>query len=129
MKPTRKHVLGILASIAIFGLTTASMAAETAQASVARLKIDVSANCKDGDAYFRIRNAGEAWPKTSTFRIYNMMKGKRRLISKRRLRLKDGQQASFKIRTSKLPTNRIGIWVKPGWYQREFGYDATIRCG
>ena len=129
MKLTRKHALGVLASFAISGLTTASIADESAQAGVARLKIDVSANCKGEDAYFRIRNSGEAWPKTSTFRIYNMRKGKRKLISKRRMRLKDGQRASFKIRTAKLPTNRIGIWVKPGWYQREFAYDATIRCG
>ncbi len=129
MKLTRKLALGVLASFAISGLTTASIADESAQAGVARLKIDVSANCKGEDAYFRIRNSGEAWPKTSTFRIYNMRKGKRKLISKRRMRLKDGQRASFKIRTAKLPTNRVGILVKPGWYQREFAYDATIRCG
>ena len=129
MKLTYKHVLGALACIAISGLATASIAAESAQATVGHLKIDVSANCKGGDAFFRIRNSGEAWPKTSTFRIYNMTKGKRKLISKRRMRLKDGQRASFKIRTAKLPTNRIGIWIKPGWYQREFAYDATIRCG
>ena len=69
---------------------------------------------------------------SATFAIYNMRKkGKKRvrkLISKRRMRLKYGQRASFKIKTSQLPSGRVGLWVKPGWYKRDFDYDATVRC-
>jgi hypothetical protein len=118
----------VFSVIAITGIATAALAAESAQATAGFLKMNVSANCVDGNAFFRVKNVGEDWPKTSTFAIYNMRKKSRKLISKRRMRLKDGQRASFKIKTAKLPTARLGLWVKPGWYKRPFIYDATIKC-
>ena len=133
MKRYQKQALAVFASIAITGLATASSAQESAQATSSILKMNIMVNCEDGNATFRIKNVGDAWPKTSTFAIYNMRrKGKkrlRRLISKRRMRLKDGQRASFKIKTANLPTNRLGLWVKPGWYKRDFDYDAVVSCG
>lgn len=133
MKRYRKHALAVFASIAITGLATASSAEESAQATAGILKMNIMVNCQDGNATFRVKNIGDAWPKTSTFAIYNMRKkGKkrlRRLISKRRMRLKDGQRASFKIKTGNLPTSRLGLWVKPGWYKRDFDYDAVVSCG
>ncbi len=132
MKRHRQYALAVFASVAITGLATATFAEESARATAGLLKMDIMVQCQDGNAVFRIRNVGDAWPKTSTFAIYNMRKeGKKRLrklISKRRMRLKDGQRASFKIKTGKLPTGRVGLWVKPGWYQRDFDYDATVSC-
>ncbi|MBT7943055.1 MAG: hypothetical protein HN719_06835 [Alphaproteobacteria bacterium] len=133
MKRFPKHALAVFASIAITGLATASSAEESAQAGAGILKMNVVANCQDGKATFKIRNLGDDWPKTSTFAIYNMRKkGKkrvRRLITKRRMRLKDGQRASFKVKTENLPTGRLGLWVKPDWYKRDFDYDAVVNCG
>ena len=133
MKRFRSHALAVFASIAITGLSTASSAEESAQATASILKMNIMVNCQDGNATFRVKNVGDAWPKTSTFAIYTMRKkGKkrlRRLISKRRMRLKDGQRASFKIKTESLPTNRLGLWIKPGWYKRDFDYDAVVSCG
>ncbi|NQV83142.1 MAG: hypothetical protein HQ494_04910 [Rhodospirillales bacterium] len=133
MKRFNKHALAVFASIAVTGLATASMAEESAQAAASLLKMNVVANCQDGSATFRIKNIGDDWPKTSTFAIYNMRKEGtkrfRKLISKRQMRLKDGQRASFKIKTENLPTGRLGLWVKPGWYARDFDYDAVVSCG
>ena len=83
-----------LVSVAIAGFVTASIADESAQATAGLLKMEIMTNCQDGNAFFRVKNAGNDWPKTSTFAIYNMRKKGnkrvRKLIAKRRMRLKDG---------------------------------------
>jgi hypothetical protein len=133
MKRYRSNVLAVFTSIVIGGIATASSAQESAQATGGILKMNIMVNCQDGSATFRVKNVGETWPKTSTFAIYSMRKdGNRRLrklISKRRMRLKDGQRASFRIKTGNLPTGRLGLWVKPDWYNRDFDYDAVVSCG
>ena len=133
MKRYHSQVLAVFTSIAITGLATASSAEESAQAAASILKMNIMVDCQDGSATFRIKNVGESWPKTSTFAIYSLRKKGnkrlRRLISKRRMRLKDGQRASFRIKTENLPTGRLGLWVKPGWYKRDFDYDAVVSCG
>ncbi len=133
MKLPRKHALAAFVSVAITGLATSTIAAESAQATAGLLKMEINTTCFDGNAFFRIKNAGKAWPKTSTFAFYHVRKKNkkrvRKLISKRRMRLKDGQRASFKIKTSKFPYGQLALWVKPGWYKRDFGYDATVTCG
>ena len=108
MKRSPIFALGAFSVIAITGIATAALSAESAQAPGGILKMNISANCEDGNAFFRIKTVGEDWPKTSTFAIYNMRKKSRKLISKRRMRLKDGQRASFRIKTAKLPTGRVG---------------------
>ena len=132
MNRYHRYALAAFVSIAVTGVTATTFAEERAQAAASHLKMDIMVNCQGGNAVFRIKNVGDAWPKTSTFAIYNMRKkGKKRvrkLISKRRMRLKDGQRVSFKIKTAKLPTGRVGLWVKPDWYKREFDYDATVSC-
>ena len=132
MKRHHRYALAAFVSIAVSGITATTFAEERAQAAAGPLKMDIMVNCQDGNAVFRIKNVGEAWPKTSTFAIYNMRKKGnkrvRKLISNRRMRMKDGQRVSFRIKTAKLPTGRVGLWVKPGWYKREFHYDATVSC-
>jgi len=132
MNRSHRYVLAAFVSIAVTGMTATSFAEERAQAAASHLKMDIMVNCQDGNAVFRIKNVGNAWPKSSTFSIYNMRKKGnkrlRKLISKRSMRLKDGQRASFKIKTAQLPTGRVGLWIKPGWYDRDFDYDATVSC-
>ena len=103
MKRSPIFALGAFSVIAITGIATAALSAESAQAPDGILKMNVSANCEDGNAFFRIKNVGKDWPKTSTFAIYNMRKKSRKLISKRRMRLKDVQRVAVKINTAKLP--------------------------
>ena len=135
MKFPRKHVLAAMTSVAVAALASASPmsdtaeAADAAQAGIGALKMEIMTNCQNGTALFRVRNAGEAWPKTSNFVIYHLGKDGKTLIAKRAMRLKDGQRASFKISMDNYPVGELGLWVEPGWYKRDFAYDATVSCG
>lgn len=135
MKRSQKRALAVITSVALAGLASASpmsesaLAAEAAQATASVLKMEIMTNCQDGNALFRVRNAGDAWPKTSTFAIYHMGKDGQTLIAKRAMRLKNGQRASFRIKAEKYAEGRLGLYVEPGWYKRDFSYDATVSCG
>ncbi len=120
---------------AIFAALMASNAAlaaandaETALAPAGALNIQVSSECRDGNTLFKVKNAGAAWPKPSTFAIYRISDGTARMISKRRMRLAEGQHASFKVKAKSNTTGRLGIAVLPGWYRREAKLDATVTC-
>lgn len=99
-----------------------------AQGAAGMLKLDVDARCAGGDVSFRVRNAGEAWPKSATFVIYRLGVNAPQAVVKRRMRLKDGQRASFRIAKQRNPTGRLGIFVEPGWYDRSFVLDAKVDC-
>jgi len=135
MKRSQKFALAAVMSVALAGLASATpmsdsaFAADSAQAVSGPLRMEIMTNCQDGSAMFRVRNAGEAWPKSSTFAIYHMGKDGQTLVAKRAMRLKDGQRASFKVKTEKYREGQLGLHVDPGWYKREFAYDATISCG
>lgn len=120
---------------AVFVVSTAGNAAlatangaETALVPAGALNIQVSSECQDGNTLFKVKNAGEAWPKPSTFAIYRISDGTARMISKRRMRLAEGQHASFKVKAKSNTTGRLGIAVLPGWYRREAKLDATVTC-
>jgi hypothetical protein len=102
--------------------------AETALVPGSALRLEVQTACLDGNTTFKVKNAGAAWPKTSTFAIYRIAAGKGQMISKRRMRLAPGQQASFRVKASRNPTGKLGIFVRPGWYQRKANYDAIKVC-
>ena len=105
-----------------------SQAAETALAAGATLRIQISADCQNGSTVFKVKNAGQSWPKPSTFAIYRIRDGQGSMISKRRMRLAEGQYASFRIKAARNPTGKLGIAVHPGWYQRQVDFDATASC-
>jgi len=102
--------------------------ANLAQGAAGLLNLDVKSACTGGDVSFRIRNAGRAWPKSATFVIYRLGRGQPQAVVKRRMRLKDGQRASFRIKKRRNPTGQLGIFVEPGWYARPFALDARIDC-
>ena len=134
MKYPRKFIVAAVTSVAVAALASASPisdtaeAADAAQAGIGALKMEIMTNCQNGTALFRVRNAGEAWPKMSNFVIYHVGKDGKTLIAKRAMRLKDGQRASFKVSMDKYPDGELGLWVEPGWYKRDFAYDATVNC-
>ncbi len=135
MKRSQKCALAVIVSVALAGLASASpmsdsaLAAESVQAAAGVLKMEIMTNCQDGNAFFRVRNAGEAWPQASTIAIYHLGKDGQTLIAKRAMRLKDGQRASFKVKSGNYAEGRLGLYVEPGWYKRDFSYDATVSCG
>ena len=103
-------------------------AAETASAAGNALRLKIDTECHNGDTIFKVRNTGQTWPKTSTFGIYRLNTQTGQIISKRRMRLTEGQQASFRISAKRNPTGRLGLVIQPGWYSRKLAYDATATC-
>lgn len=125
----------VSAGMAPNALTGAAQAAEakptmeTAVVAGGALRIEVKSSCdRQGNTIFKVKNAGSAWPKTSTFAIYRLGAGEGQMISKRRMRLAEGQHASFRIKAKRNLTGKLAISVLPGWYERKAKYDATASC-
>ncbi len=130
LKKDLKIIFGVVAAVALsLSLSGARTGAEAAVTVKARdaVRLEVTATCNPDAMVFRVRNAGPAWPKTSRFAIYDLAGDKPELLSKRRFRLKQGQHASFRIK-HKSSNAHVGLWVEPGWYTREFLYDAEVDC-
>lgn len=116
------------AGLALSAYISPAHSAETAQAVVGAVNLEIMTRCDKGNTTFNVRNVGINWPKSSTFAIYRISGANKQLISQRRMRLNDGQKASFRIKKSRNLTGRLGIWVKPNWYSRKFAFDAKVVC-
>jgi len=102
---------------------------EVAAIQVADLNLNVDGECRDGIASFKVSNQGETWPKLATIAIYRVGNGSPKRVSARRMRLSDGQMATFKVPPAKNTTGRLGLFVEPSWVKRKFEFDATLTCG
>lgn len=100
--------------------------AQPVASSVVKLRVQIAAKCTNQAALFRVQNQGSRWPETGVISVYDLDKDT--LVTKRRLRLTQGQQASFRIRNSETAKN-LGVFVSPGWFDRPFKYDAKLNCG
>ena len=99
------------------------------QASAASaLRLEVSTSCSNGVSSFKIKNQGTDWPKAGSFSIFRIDGQNKYPVSSRRMRLKNGQIASFTVKRSRNPTGNLGLFVGPAWYKRSFAYDATLVC-
>jgi len=99
----------------------------SAAAVPAPVALNISTSCRNGETVFTTENRGGDWPASGQFQIYRIGTDAQ-VVSSRRMRLKKGQKASFKIAASKSPTGQLGLFVKPSWYERPFAYDATATC-
>lgn len=131
-RPNSKLGLALMTAsavgLALVTMTTVSHSAELSQAQTAPLKLAIASECQGRQGTFRVKNAGEAWPKSSTFAIYRLADGKAHLIASRRMRLNAGQQASFRIKAVKNTTGQLGLSVDPSWYERRRVLDAKLVC-
>lgn len=100
--------------------------AEMAQAATGVLRLEIMTQCDQGTTVFRVRNSGPRWPKLGTFSVVRINDNK--VLSKRRFRLGEGQRASFKVKKSNQDQGELGLFVNPGWYKRDFSYDAMVSC-
>jgi hypothetical protein len=101
---------------------------EVAAITGKQLDIEVTAKCDKDSALFQITNLGDKWPRLGEINIYRV-KGNS-LLSKRRVRMGNSQQATFRIRKRGGGSyGTVGIWVSPSWVKRAFAYDAKITCG
>jgi len=101
---------------------------QVAAISGKQLDIEVTAKCIKDSAVFQITNLGAKWPRLGEINIYKI-NGKA-LLSKRRVRMRNSQQATFKIRKRGGGSyGPVGLWVSPSWDKRAFKYDAIVTCG
>ena len=90
-------------------------------------QLEVSAQCKNGEAVFQVTNVGEKWPRLGAISIHRTDTDA--LLSKRRMRLNNSQQATFRVRKSQVAdVGEVGLWIEPSWFDRKFHYDAKIVC-
>ncbi len=102
----------------------ANLAASTPLAD--RLNLDIKVKCSGAKAVFAITNNGNRWLKKADIRFYSV--SSQLLLSKRKMVLASGQNATFNVNTKTVGQDGVGLWVKPSWYERGFKYDAAVNC-
>jgi len=100
---------------------------QIASINAARLDVEITARCDGNTPTFQITNLGPKWPRLAAISIHRTAGNA--LVSKRRMKLDNSQQATFKIRKrGKALRGEIGIFIQPSWEKRPFHYDTKIRC-
>ena len=102
----------------------ASTPAQLAQADP--LSLEVSSECAEGMATFKMTNTGQEWPTVGKFSIFRI--NGNTLVSQRRMRLTSGQAASFRVKAGGEKPAEYGIFIEPEWASRPFRYDAKLVC-
>lgn len=127
-----KHATAAAAMVAALQLFAGNVAAQVDTVELAagdgapEVRIRVTSTC-DGDlAVFSLYNAGTAWPAVGTLGVYHVTAEGVQAISSRRMRLIEGQKASFRIRQT--AAGHVGFYVNPSWYQRTPAWDAVASC-
>jgi len=91
------------------------------------LDLEVSAVCQGGIPAFQVTNLGDRWPKLGEVSIYRT--DTKAMLVQRRVRMTNSQQMIFKVPDNiAKDADEVGIFIEPSWYQRNFQYDATIKC-
>lgn len=90
------------------------------------LQLEITSNCTDKGAVFKIYNRGTKWPRTGFLRLYHA--DSKTPFGERRLRLGQRQRVSFVVKDEAMKGHPVAVWVDPEWYKREFGYDANVSC-
>lgn len=107
---------------AISSETNIELAGLTSAAPPFRLQI--TSECSGGEARFRVTNLGERWPQLGTFALFN--EATKQPLSERQMRL--GERQSFTFKVAAVPGTNYGLRIKPSWYDRGLGTDATLTC-
>ena len=106
---------------------TASGGSSIAMVSGPQLDLEVAANCSGEQVKFRLTNIGDKWPRTGEVNIYRT--DTKALLMKRRIRMRNLQRMSIVLPPSRLKgAGEVAIFVKPGWFDRNFKYDLTANC-
>ncbi|MDA0998339.1 MAG: hypothetical protein O2944_09055 [Proteobacteria bacterium] len=132
MKINTLTTAGALALGVLAGTVQTSAAGDVQIAQAARaanstlLQLGVEATCEDGNAIFKVTNLGAEWPKAGRLSIVYVEGTK--IISKRNMRMTNGQNASFRVPASKIGAGEYQISVEPTWYDRGRIIDGRVAC-
>jgi hypothetical protein len=119
--------------IALISISNASLAAsnESLPVQVAAVPtngqlIQVRTMCYEGAAIFKITNVGDSLPFAYSFKIVRLNSNS--VVSARRLKLIEGQNATFKVKNAdKIPSD-IGLRIDAKDYGRDGDIHALVRC-
>ncbi len=109
-------------------VTEVQIQIDASSPGASQMKLEISTSCSNGVSRFKIQNQGPDWPKAGSFSIFRIEGTKKYPVSARRMRLKQGQIASFTVKKSRNLSGHLGLFVEPTWYTRPFEYDATLSC-
>lgn len=119
-------VLSCFASPAFAEVTEIELAQVAGTVSAAAMTVDVESKCVEGQPYFRVINAGLDWPQLVQLEIIRIADQK--IIVQRNMRMKNGQNATFRLPTDRVGKGEFGIRLKPKWYDRQVDFDARVSC-
>lgn len=88
--------------------------------------LEVAAQCEGGFALFQVKNTGNDWPALADIEL--LRAGEPKPLSKRSMRMKSGQMASFRLAINKVGPGEYGVRIGPSWYARESGPDVMVQC-
>ncbi len=91
------------------------------------IDLKVTTRCDGRTAVFELVNRGRKWPKPAGVALYRV--ADKKLLTRRRMRLANNQIATFRMGGRGKPVGgEVGLFIEPGWFEREFAYDAKILC-
>ena len=107
----RISVTRCLADETLAGMVTA---AGSSSSNVKGLPgLDVSARCRPGMAVFQVRNTGKEWTRVADFSV--LVGSDPEPVSNRRMRLTQGQKATFKINLGESARGAAVLSIDPSW--------------
>jgi len=125
-------LLAVIAATGFSALSFSANAADPSSVQIAALppiflQLEFTTSCTEKGTVIKIVNHGEKWPQTGVLRLYTA--DNKSVLGQRKLRLAAGQKVSFIVKDTVSNGHPIAVWIEPHWYQRDFKYDATIKCG
>jgi len=125
----------LFAAVAVAGSLALSFSADAADQDSVQvgalppifLQLEFTTSCTEKGTVIKIVNHGEKWPQTGVLRLYTA--NDKSVLGERKLRLAAGQKVSFVVKDTVSNGHPVAVWIEPQWYQRDFKYDATIKCG
>jgi hypothetical protein len=96
------------------------------QTFIQQMDLHVTSSCKNGTAIFKVSNVGEEKIEGVNFRLFKVTEGL--VVSKRRLSLKKGQTATFKVKNAQHIPDQIGLFIDSKAIPRAQKTDVSIQC-
>lgn len=127
-----KHLTVIVGMFAAFGAAlgangAAAQQIETAQIRGGSIDVTVTGACLGKDAVFRVVNNGVAWAADREFIVYRTAGDI--VVNKRKLRMAEGQSASFKVRGAARSGVELGLTLQGDGVETGLDvYHARLKC-
>ena len=113
-------------AVILMGSADAADRQEVSAISIPDLGLQIAPGCEGKTVTFNLVNTGEAWLAVGAIMILKATD--RAVLTRRNMRLAQGQKASFKLLAERNPGGEIALYVAPTWFVREFTLDARISC-